>query len=176
MAHLDGQLFLEGLVKIMMYLGVKDYRCLRFRLLMAKLHSDEFDAFCSVMLLDERSAWTCCNLIVQIHIADQEVALGSVLISYQWVMKSFHGLFATISTCGAWSRGVAKYLSVFTPVATSCVGWYHRKCRVWMACSWDVEHGEIVLGCDETSFFGSWMKILSTNYACRRCNNSGKVD
>ena len=28
-------------------------------------------------------------------------------------MESYHGLFATISTCRAWSRGVAKYLAVF---------------------------------------------------------------
>ena len=158
MAHLDGQLFLEGLVKIMMYLGVKDYRCLRFRLLMANWHSDEFDAFCSVMLLDERSAWTCCNLIVQIHIEDQEVALGSVLISYQWVMKSYHGLFATISTCRAWSRGVAKYLAVFdssrdelrglVSLKVPCMDSVQLGCRTWGNSSW-LRRNEIFRFLDE---------------------------
>ncbi len=54
MADLDEQLPQECLVKIMMFVGVKYYRCLRFRLILAKRYSDEYDAFCSLLLLDER--------------------------------------------------------------------------------------------------------------------------
>ena len=65
------------------------------------------------MLLDERTASTYRNQVVQIHTEDQEDALGTALIFDQRVMASYHGVLGTICTCRAWSRGVAKYLAVF---------------------------------------------------------------
>jgi len=65
------------------------------------------------MLLDERTASTYRNLVVQIHTVDQEDALGTALIFDQRVMASYHGVLGAICTCHAWSRGVAKYLAVF---------------------------------------------------------------
>ncbi len=113
MADLDEQLPQEGLVKIMMFVGVKYYRGLRFRLILAKHYSDEYDAFCSPLLLDERTASTYRNLLFQTYPILWPDALGSALISDQQILASYHGVLGAICTCRAWVRGVAKYLGVF---------------------------------------------------------------
>ena len=97
----------------MTFVGVKYYCCLKFRFTLAKRYSDDFDAFCSAMLLDERTASTYRNLVVQTHTEDQDDALGIALISDQKILASYHGVLGSICTCRAWVRGVAKYLAVF---------------------------------------------------------------
>ena len=51
MADLDEQLPQEGLVNIMMFVGVKYYRCLKFRFILAKRYSDDFELRC-ILLCD----------------------------------------------------------------------------------------------------------------------------
>ena len=113
MADLDEQLPQECLVKIMMFVGVKYYRGLRFRLILAKRYGDEYDAFCSPLLLDERTASTYRNLLAQTHPILWPDALGSALISDQKILASYHGVLGAICACRAWVRGVAKFLGVF---------------------------------------------------------------